>query len=88
MAKRTNVPARVDELLVARATEGLSPTEQRELARLLAGRPEMDADVYERAAAAVCLAALSAPGAMPRGVRERLARSAAALVLPPVPPRR
>jgi hypothetical protein len=67
---------RLDELLVARATEGLTVVEERELEQLLASQPEVDRNGYERAAAAVCLAVLGAPAVMPRGLRERLARSA------------
>lgn len=76
MAEPRRAADRLDELLVARATEGLAPAEQRELERLLAERPEADAEGYERAAAAIALAALGAPGALPAAVRERLARSA------------
>jgi hypothetical protein len=67
---------RLDELLVARATQALTAAEARELERLLAARPDVDADSYERAAAAVCLAALRAPSPMPDSLRRGLARAA------------
>jgi hypothetical protein len=67
---------RLDELLVARATQALSAAEARELERLLAARPDVDAEGYERAAAAVCLATLRAPSAMPDSLRRGLERAA------------
>ena len=48
---------RLDELLFARATEGLSHADALELEPLLAAYPDVDSTGYERAAAAVCLAA-------------------------------
>jgi len=87
MAEGPPVGDRLDELLVARATEGLNAAQQRELVRLLARHPEVDAESYERAAAAVCLAALGALRAMPGALRERVARSAQSLV-ERSPPRR
>ena len=43
---------RLDELLLARATEGLDAADERELTRLLATERDVDAGAYERAAAA------------------------------------
>lgn len=63
---------RLDDLLLARATEGLDRESAAELARLLAGRPECDDRSYERAAAAVCLAVLGHGGSLPRRVRARI----------------
>jgi hypothetical protein len=81
MVERAHAADRLDELLVARATEGLDAAEQRELEELLASRPDVDAEGFERAAAAVHLAAIFAAAApadaMPRALRERLASSAA-----------
>ena len=62
---------RLDDLLVARATEGLDRDSAAELARLLARVGGGDAG-YERAAAAVCLAVLGHGGSLPRRVRARL----------------
>jgi hypothetical protein len=70
---------RLDELLLARATEGLSRAGTRELERLLAAHPEADADAYERAAAAVTLAVLGTGGSLPSGLRAQLERRAAEL---------
>jgi hypothetical protein len=78
MVERAAAADRLDELLVARATEGLDADEQRELAALLAAHPDVDAESYERVAAAVHLAVLGAEAeAMPRALRERLESSAA-----------
>ena len=63
---------RLDDLLLARATEGLDREAALELARLLAGTPAADDGGYERAAAAICLAALGAGGALPNSVRARI----------------
>lgn len=63
---------RIDSLLLSRATEGLSRTEEHELERLLALVPGVDTDVYERGAAAVCLAVFGRRTQLPRGLRERL----------------
>lgn len=69
---------RLDDLLFAQATEGVSEAEARELEQLLAAHPEVDAHAYERAAAAVTLALLGSARAVPDRLRERLERSAAA----------
>jgi hypothetical protein len=74
---------RLDDLLLARATQGLDAAEARELARLLAVAPEVDDGSYERAAAALCLAVLADRGALPGTLRARLERSATALVQSP-----
>lgn len=63
---------RLDDLLLARATEGLDPESAAELARLLARAPAGDDRGYERAAAAVCLAVLGHGGSLPRRVRARI----------------
>jgi hypothetical protein len=69
---------RLDDLLFAQATEGISEAEARELEGLLAAHPKVDARGYERAAAAVSLALLGGRHALPSRLRERLERSAAA----------
>jgi DNA-binding transcriptional regulator YbjK len=69
---------RLDDLLFAQATEGVSEAEARELEQLLAAHPKVDAHSYERAAAAVTLALLGSARALPDRLRERLERSAAA----------
>jgi hypothetical protein len=77
------VGERLDDLLLARATQGLDAAETQELARLLAAQPDADDGSYERAAAAVCLAVLGGESALPGSLRERLERSAAALLQSP-----
>ena len=67
---------RLDELLLARATEGLDAVEEQELARLLTAERDVDAGAYERAAAAVCLAVLGGRAKLPAALRARLERSA------------
>jgi hypothetical protein len=69
---------RLDDLLFAQATEGISEAEARELEGLLAAHPKVDAQSYERAAAAVSLALLGTRRSLPSRLRERLERSAAA----------
>jgi hypothetical protein len=66
---------RLDDLLLARATEGLDAAAEAELARLLAAAPEADARGYERAVAAVCLASLGAGASLPVGLRARIERA-------------
>ncbi len=73
---------RLDDLLLARATEGLDAAAAQELERLLAAATEVDPDAYEHAAAAVCLAALGSGGVLPSALRARLERSAAQFVRP------
>jgi hypothetical protein len=69
----------LEDLLVQRATEALDVESEAELKRLLAEFPEVEADAYEFAAAAIWLAACApAPDAMPASVRERIVASAAA----------
>lgn len=75
----TSARQRLDELLLARATEGVTACERAELDALLAQYPDVDANAYERAAAAVCLAALGRGGALPERLRRRLESSAAQL---------
>jgi hypothetical protein len=64
--------ARLEELLVQRATEVLDPAAEARLDRLLDEFPDNDAQCYERAAAAVCLAALSEADTMPVALREKI----------------
>ena len=68
---------RLDDLLLAHATEGLNAADALELERLLAAEPRVDAGAYERAAAAVCLAVFGRQNAMPGSLRTRLERHAA-----------
>jgi hypothetical protein len=73
--------ARLEELLAERATQGLGPIEERELAGLLSAHPgEADADRFELAAAEVELALLGHLDAMPPVVRERLSATGRAWV--------
>jgi len=60
---------RLDELLLARATEGLSNADALELEQLLAAHPGADSTGYDRAAAAVCLAAFGGGRPMPQALR-------------------
>jgi hypothetical protein len=64
---------RLLELLADRATQGLSDQESRELDALLAQHPDVDADVMDRAAAAVDLAFAADTAPMPEAVRKRVA---------------
>ena len=66
------------ELMVDRATEGLSPQRQVELDGLLAARPELDPEAFELAAAAVELAYTTADEPLPAELRQRLSRQASA----------
>jgi hypothetical protein len=74
---------RIDELLLTRTIDGLSAAEARELEALLALHPRVDAEAYERAAAAVTLAVLGARPAMPSALRARLEQSALSLAAKP-----
>jgi hypothetical protein len=69
--------SRLDDLLLSRATEGLSKADTLELTRLLELHPEVDEGAYERTAAAIMLAALRKRRALPGGLRAKLERSAA-----------
>jgi hypothetical protein len=64
--------ARLQELLGAEATQGLSPAEEAELDALLAEHPDEDPDGLELAAAAVHLALCGPPEEMPATLAERL----------------
>ncbi|WP_405238286.1 anti-sigma factor domain-containing protein [Lentisalinibacter orientalis] len=69
------------DLLVARATEGLSPEEERELERLLAADGETDPEDIELAAAAATNAFAAGAGygeEMPAGLKDRLLADARA----------
>jgi len=79
---------RLDQLLLARATASLSADDSAELARLLAAHGGVDEEVYERAAAAVCLAALDTSEAMPSRLRSKLERQAAEFLSSEAPGRR
>jgi hypothetical protein len=74
---------RLDELLFARATEGLDAPDEQELARLLAADQGVDAGAYERAASAVCLAVLGGRAELPAALRARLERGARELLRGP-----
>jgi hypothetical protein len=71
---------KLDELLLKRAIGSLTDAEEAELARLCAAHPHLDPDLYERAAAVVCLAALDTREALPDNLRSKLERQAAAFV--------
>jgi hypothetical protein len=65
-------PERIDELLVQRATEGLSAAEAVELEQLLRHHPSVDGDALERAAAAVAVAMLERVESLPGHLRTRV----------------
>jgi hypothetical protein len=69
---------KLDELLLKRAIGSLTAAEEAELERLCAAHPDCDPEVYERAAAVVCLAGLDTREAMPDTLRAKLERQAAA----------
>jgi hypothetical protein len=73
MTERSDSLARLDELLLERATGGLDAAEEAALRALLAAHPEVDEYRYERAAAAVLLASLTAIEPMPASVKRKLA---------------
>lgn len=63
---------RLEDLLVARATEGLGDKESRELDDLLAAHPDVDPDGFDLAATALHLAFLPDAEPMPDLLRETL----------------
>jgi hypothetical protein len=71
---------RLVELLVQRATEGLSASEQVELNRLLAQGNYTDADQFEATAAALMLASAPEDEPMPDSLRNRLEQQADAFI--------
>lgn len=67
---------KVETLLVAEATEGLAPGEAGELEALLAEHPDIDRYGFERAAAAVFLAAaVPSVAAMPGDLYQQIITS-------------
>jgi len=70
----TTRDARLLDLLADRATEGLDAVAQRELSGLLRERPEVDADGFDLAAAALYLAVASASEEAPPNLRSGLER--------------
>jgi anti-sigma-K factor RskA len=77
---------RVVELLVQRATEGLSANEQIELNRLLAQGDYDDAEQFEATAAALLLASSLEDEPMPASLQSRLEQQADAFVASTVAP--
>jgi len=65
---------RLLDLLAARATEGLDAEAQRELSGLLQGQPDVDADGFDLAAAALYLAIAAASEEAPPELRACLER--------------
>jgi hypothetical protein len=63
---------RLMDLLAARATQGLTQAETRELEALLAAQPGTDPDAMDLAAAALDIAMSGAPGAAPAALVARL----------------
>lgn len=75
--ERKRMRRRLEELLAQRATEKLSREAEDELGSLLDAFPDADAEAFDRVAAAVWLAAMPVPEAMPARLRERIVRTAA-----------
>jgi len=65
-------PDRLEELLAERATDGLSAADSADLAQLLTRHANVDAQAYERAAAAIHVAELGRHEAMPAHLREAI----------------
>lgn len=76
----TRTTDRLDELLAQRAIEGLDAEAERELEALLATTRSVDAGAFDRAAAAVHLAALAPRETLPASLRARLERAALAVM--------
>jgi hypothetical protein len=76
MAERSEALHRLDDLLLSRATEGLGVEEEAALRELLAAHPDVDEHAYDRAAAAVWLAALTHIDPMPESVKRAVAARA------------
>jgi hypothetical protein len=65
---------RIEDLLVLRATEGLTTADATELARLIERCPDIDLQEFDEAAALVSLAAIDPRARMPAALMETLAR--------------
>jgi hypothetical protein len=76
MTERSATLNALDELLLRRATEGLSRGEEVRLDALLAAHPDVDDFGYEMAAAAVLLESLTVIEPMPAHVKQRIAAGA------------
>lgn len=70
----------LNELLIRRAIEPLAPVEHARLRQMLSDSPDADADMWDRAAAAVYLAAAPVPEEIPDSLRARLERAAPASI--------
>lgn len=68
---------RLEELLVLRATQPLSPTEHAELEALLKTELASDTEIFDRVAAAIHVAAMRSRQSLPASLRARLERQAA-----------
>ncbi len=73
----TSKTDRLEELLVLRATQPLSSAERAELELLLSSELAADAEVFDRVAAAVHVAAMQSRQTLPARLRARLERQAA-----------
>ena len=71
-----NAADRATDLLIQRITEGLDPQSERELEALLADRPDLDAESFELAAAAIELTVTDTTDALPPSLRQRLSSQA------------
>ncbi len=68
---------RLEELLVLRATQPLSSSEDAELGALLKTELAADTEIFDRAAAAIHVAAMRARGTLPPALRALLEQQAA-----------
>ena len=75
------VRQRTEALLLRQAIGDLNEAENAELARLLAAHPDIDRDMFERAAATVLLAACADPQErMPASLRQKLKADASGAI--------
>lgn len=72
----TNAAERATDLLIHRITEGLDPERERELNELLAQCPEIDAESFELAAAAIELTVTETSEPLPSTLRTRVSAQA------------
>lgn len=67
---------RLEELLVLRATQPLSPAERAELDALLRTELSSDTEIFDRVAAAIHVAAIRTRRTLPAALRTRLEKQA------------
>ena len=82
-----NAADRATDLLIQRITEGLDPQSEKELEALLADRPDLDAESFELAAAAIELTVTDTAEALPSSLRRQLSIQAEDFFARPTPNR-